>query len=550
MTENLIITLGQLNLVVGGFEENLQRMLAAHAKAEQQNADLIIFPELSVTGYPPEDLVRKPVFYQKAMEIVRVLQEKTRNSNTALLIGTPWHESNELYNAALLLEKGEIVAQQFKHDLPNYGVFDERRIFSAGPIPTPIGFHEVQLGIMICEDMWHNRVMDGVKGADILISMNASPFEVGKHQQRLDRAAKHVRTTGKPLIYVNQLCAQDDLVFDGDSFVMSCEETLHLRLSRTEESIESSVWHKNSKGHWEAKDGLIKNYTRAEEVMYQALVLGLKDYIKKNNFPGVIIGMSGGIDSALSAAVAVDALGADRVRLVMMPSRFTSKESLNDAQRCADMLGVTLENIPIEDTVMALEDTMHYHFEGRERDIAEENMQSRIRGVILMALSNKFGSMVLSTGNKSEMAVGYATLYGDMCGGYNVLKDVYKVQVFDLARWRNNAKPENGIGPEGCVIPDNIITKAPTAELRPDQKDEDSLPPYEILDAILMEIIEEERSLNDVVAMGYNHDTVHHVCRMLYGAEYKRRQSPPGVKVSRKPFGRDRRYPITNSFRE
>jgi len=538
MTENLKIAIAQLNLTVGDLEGNKSKILEARGKAISSGVELVVFSELCVTGYPPEDLVLKEEFQNAAKDIVDELAEITADGKTAMLISAPWSKGGNLYNAAFLVSDGKIQAEQFKHDLPNYGVFDEKRVFDSGGLPKPIDFNGVKLGIMICEDMLNMKVTDALRDSDILISINASPFEVGKHEKRLKRAGMNIKVIKKPLIYVNQICGQDDLVFDGDSFVLSEKEDLLVRLSRTDEAFEITNW-KNENSKWVSEAGTLEKYDNGEEVIYNSMKLGLSDYVEKNGFPGVLIGMSGGIDSALTAAVAVDALGAGKVRLVMMPSKYTSAESVEDAEQCAKNLGVELEHIPIENIVGVYEDELAPSFSGKEEDITEENLQSRIRGTLLMALSNKFGNMVLATGNKSEMSVGYATLYGDMCGGYSVLKDVYKMQVFALARWRNE---------QGQVIPENIITKAPTAELKENQKDEDSLPPYDTLDDILENIVEQQLSVDDIVKEGKDREVVEKVYKMLNAAEYKRRQSPPGVKISVRPFGRDRRYPITNKF--
>lgn len=540
MTKSLKIAIAQLNFTVGDLEGNKKKILKAREKAASAGADLIIFSELCVTGYPPEDLVLKEEFQNAAKAVVNELTKTTSDGKTAILIGSPWVKNGKIYNAALLLADGKILAEQFKHDLPNYGVFDEKRVFSAGPLPEIVEFKAVKMGIMVCEDMWNMKVTDSLKGSEILVSINASPFETGKHEKRLERAGMNIKAIKKPLIYVNQICGQDDLVFDGDSFVLSEKEDLLMNLSRESEDFVITEWEKQ-KDKWVCAKGEVKEYESEEELIYNAMKLGLHDYVGKNSFPGVIIGMSGGIDSALTAAVAVDALGADRVRLVMMPSRFTSAESVEDAEACAKELDAELENIPIEDIMRVYEDMLAPSFAGKENDLTEENLQSRIRGTLLMALSNKFGHMVVATGNKSEMSVGYATLYGDMCGGYSVLKDVYKTQVFSLARWRNE---------RGRVIPENIIAKAPTAELRENQKDEDSLPPYDVLDGVLENIIEQQMSIRQIVAKGRDKEVVEKVYKMLHAAEYKRRQSPLGVKISVRPFERDRRYPVTNKFRQ
>ena len=544
---NIKIAIAQLNYIVGDFEGNTKKILEARDKAASEGAELVVYSELCISGYPPEDLVLRKGFQNQAKEFLDEITKATKEG-PALLVSNPHVEDDKIYNAAFLLAEGEIKHKQYKFDLPNYGVFDEKRVFDAGKQPKPFEYKGIKFGLMICEDMWHGRVIDSVKTCDILLSVNASPFEVGKHDKRVKFASAAAKTAGKPLIYVNQICGHDDLVFDGDSFVLSKQGEYLARLSRHDEEVRVTNWAKGKNG-WVCEASEIKTYTGPEQVMYQALMLGLKEYVEKNNFPGVVLGMSGGIDSALTAAICVDALGSDKVRLVMMPSRYTSNESLKDAEECANALGVTLENLPIEDIFRAYEDTLAPTFDGKEADLTEENLQSRIRGALLMAISNKFGNMVVATGNKSEMSVGYATLYGDMCGGYSVLKDVYKTQVFELAKWRNKGVAEGAKGKKGVVIPKNIITKAPTAELRHEQKDEDSLPPYDVLDDILDKLIEKSMCVAEAANAGHDIKLVEKVLNMVQRAEYKRRQSPPGVKVSAKPFGRDRRYPITSGYK-
>ncbi len=542
------IALAQLNFTVGDFDGNRDKIISAYDKAVGDDADIIIFSESCISGYPAEDLILRDNFLKAAENTLNHIVKYTANKTTAAIISAPIMDNGKRYNAVFLVENGAIIHRQYKHDLPNYGVFDEKRVFSAGEIPSPIEFRGIKIGIMICEDMWNMKVTDALKDSDIIISINASPFEIGKHKKRFERACANIDEIGKPLIYVNQICGQDDLVFDGDSLVISKDKELLVRLSRTEEELYLTNW-KNVDGELVCKKLTIREYQCEEQVIYQAMTIGLRDYVQKNGFDSVIIGMSGGIDSALTAAVAVDALGADKVHNVMMPSKFTSDESLRDAAECAANLGIKLGNIAINDMVAAFENSLAPIFAGKKDDLTEENIQARTRGLILMAISNKFNHMVLSTGNKSEMAVGYSTLYGDMCGGYSVLKDVYKMQVFALAKWRNKDIPENGLGSSGEIIPQNIITKAPTAELRYDQKDEDSLPPYEILDGILYHLIEERMSATEIIDKGYEQDIVKKISSMVYASEYKRRQSAPGVKISVKPFSRDRRYPITNWYK-
>jgi NAD+ synthase len=549
MTDRIRIALAQLNPVMGDITGNLAR--ARTARAQAMDADLIVFSELFITAYPPEDLVLKPALQADAREAIEALAADT-GAGPAILIGAPWVEEGKLYNACLLLEGGKIAGRTLKVDLPNYGVFDEKRIFAAGPAPKPLSFRGIQLGVPVCEDIWTDKVACNLaeQGAEILLVPNGSPFEAGKEDVRLALAKSRVAETGLPLVYLNQLGGQDELVFDGASFVLNADGALACALPGWRERLVVTDWTRDEKGKWFCAPGeIIPEETRCSQV-YHAMMLGLRDYVNKNRFPGVVLGLSGGIDSALSAAVAVDALGAERVRCVMLPSRFTSRESLEDADTCARLLGTPYETIEIERAVAAMGETLSPAFAGTTPGVTEENIQSRLRGVILMAISNKFGPMVLTTGNKSEMSVGYATLYGDMCGGYNVLKDIYKTEVFELARWRNTRAPEDALGPDGVVIPERIIEKPPTAELRANQTDQDSLPPYDILDGILECLVEHEMGFEETVARGFDPATVKRIEQLLYVSEYKRRQAPPGVKISSRNFGRDRRYPITNAFRD
>ena len=547
MTDTLSIALAQLNPTVGDLAGNLARIRAA--RAEARGADLVAFSELSVCGYPPEDLVLRPAFQHKVDEAVGELAADTADGGPALLVGALRVEDGRLYNAAFLLDGGKIAAVRLKHDLPNYGVFDEKRVFSPGPLPGPVNFRGVRLGVMVCEDMWTPEVAECLveSGAEILIVINGSPFETTKGDARLDLALARVKETRLPLLYVNQVGGQDELVFDGASFALGADGALRVRAASWREDLVPTRWTRGPSG-WTCAEGTRRVPANGHEAIYRAMMMGLADYGRKNGFPGVLIGLSGGIDSALSAAVAADALGPERVHCVMMPSRYTSRDSLDDAEAVARALGVRLDTIDIEPAVAAFDAMLATQFEGRMRDTAEENIQARARGVTLMALSNKFGHMVLSTGNKSEMSVGYATLYGDMCGGYSVLKDVYKTEIFALSRWRNQMRPEGALGPEGRVMPERVIAKAPTAELRANQTDQDSLPPYGELDAILEGLVENEQGVDALVAAGHARETVVRVFAMLKRAEYKRRQAPPGVKITLRAFGRDRRYPIVNAF--
>ena len=549
MPETLRIALAQLNLQVGAIAANRDRIRRARAEAAAQGADLVVTPEFSIGGYPPEDLVRKPSFAEACEAAILDLAADTADGGPALVVGGPWRDKGKLYNASFVLDGGEITARRAKHELPNYGVFDDKRVFDAGPSPGPVNFRGFRLGIMVCEDFWLPAVSETLAetGAEVLLSINGSPFEEGKQAQRVALAVSRVVETGLAFAFVGQVCGQDELVFDGASFVVNPDRSLAVQMPFFEEAVVTTEWRRDGDVLVCAPQPLPPEPDRVE-LVYRCMKLGLADYVNKNRFPGVVLGLSGGIDSALSAAVAVDALGAARVKTVMMPSPYTSEESLEDAAACAALLGIACETVPITPAMLAFQQALAPAFEGRPADITEENIQSRCRGLILMALSNKFGDMVLTTGNKSEMSVGYATLYGDMCGGYSVLKDVYKTEVFDLARWRNANHPPGALGPSGPVMPDRVITKPPSAELKPGQRDQDSLPAYDELDAILAGLVEGEKSVDALVEQGHDRQTVLRVWRLLDRAEYKRRQAPPGVKITRRAFGRDRRYPITNGY--
>ncbi len=552
MTDSLIIALAQLNPRMGDLEANLRKVRDARAAAAEGGADLVVYSELVLCGYPPEDLVLKPFFQDRVEETVRELVADTGDGGPAMLIGAPWRDGGKLHNAMLLLDGGEAAAIRYKVELPNYSVFDEKRVFAAGPPPGPMNFRGVRLGAMICEDMWIPEVTECLEesGAEILVVANGSPFETGKVDQRIQLAVARINESGLPLIFVNQVGGQDELVFDGGSFVIDPAHALKAQLPQFEEATVLTRWRRRPDHRWTCAEAECVKPLERVEAIYQAMTLGLHDYVEKNGFPGVIIGLSGGVDSALSAAVAVDALGPDRVHCLMMPSPYTSRESLEDADRCASLLGVRLDSVGIEAAMTAFESMLKPLFDGRQPDTTEENIQARARGITLMAVSNKLGFMVLSTGNKSEMSVGYATLYGDMCGGFSVLKDVYKTTIYALCRWRNQNLPNRARGPHGRAIPERILTKAPSAELRPDQTDQDTLPPYDELDDILECLIEGDLAVAEIVARGHDKAVVQRVWRMLDRAEYKRRQAPPGVKISSRGFGRDRRYPITNAFVE
>ena len=549
--DRLAIAIAQLNPVVGDVTGNAEKARRARREAAAAGADLVVYPELFIAGYPPEDLVLKPAFQSACRGAVEQLARETSDGGPALLIGSPWLEDGRLYNAVCLLAGGRIAAVRFKVDLPNYGVFDEKRVFAVGPMPGPVDFKGVRIGAPICEDIWTPDVSECLAetGAEILIVSNGSPYHHRKEEVRFNLSVARVTETGLPLIYVNQLGGQDELVFDGASFALHADRTLAFHLESFLETVRVTHW-RREQGTWRCHEGPKVSVIEGDEADYAACVLGLRDYVDKNGFPGVVMGLSGGIDSALTAAMAVDALGAKRVHCLMLPYKYTSKDSLEDAERVAKTLGVKYDTVPIAPAVEGLEKSLGDLFKGMPRDTTEENIQSRTRGVVLMSVSNKFGSLVLTTGNKSEMSVGYATLYGDMNGGFNPVKDLYKTEVYRLSELRNGWKPIGALGPDGQVIPERILTKPPTAELKDNQKDQDTLPPYDALDQILERLVEREESVHDIVAAGFDIETVKRVDRMLHVAEYKRRQAAPGVKVTLKNFGRDRRYPITNRFRD
>ena len=551
MTDHLSIALAQLNPTVGDIDGNAALVSAARKAAAKKGADLIVCSELVISGYPPEDLVIRPSFQNACASAIDKLAEETADGGPGILVGSLWVENDQLYNAALLLDGGKVSAVRLKHDLPNYGVFDEKRVFASGPMPGPINFRDVRLGVMICEDMWQPDVAECLKesGAEIFVVLNGSPYALDKWDQRLNLAVERITETRLPMIYVNQVGGQDELVFDGGSFVLNADRRLQARCVDWSPALQITNWNRTG-DDWICEQSETASIEDRLSSIYSAMQLGLRDYIDKNNFPGVLIGMSGGVDSALTAAVAVDALGADRVHCVMMPSPYTSEESLTDASAATELLGCRLDEINIGQAMGAFDSMLSPLFGDAPADTTEENIQARSRGLALMGLSNKTGAMVVSTGNKSEMSVGYATLYGDMCGGFSVLKDVYKMTVFSLCHWRNDNFPKSSKGPKGKVIPERIITKPPSAELKPDQTDQDTLPPYEELDAILGCLIERDLGTEATAGEGHDLELVKRIWRMLLLAEYKRRQAPPGVKITHRSFGRDRRYPITNGFRE
>jgi len=560
----LRIAVAQLNPTVGDISGNLAKAREARADAARQGADLVLYTELFIAGYPPEDLVLKPAFLAACERAVAEFAADTADGGPGVIVGTPLKRSSGVHNSVIVADGGKIIAERFKLDLPNYGEFDEKRVFQAGPVmPGPVNFRGVRLGIPICEDIWGDLgVCETLaeSGAEILLVPNGSPYYRGKVDMRHQVAIRQVIESGLPLLWANQLGGQDELVFDGASFGIQADKSLAFQMSQFEETLVVTEWKRSRDGAgaqdknnfetWVCVDGPMSKVPEKEEADYRACMLGLRDYVNKNGFKNVVLGLSGGIDSAICAALAVDALGEERLRAVMMPYRYTSKDSLKDAEDCARALGCRYDIVPISEPVEGFSHALTQLFEGTKEGITEENLQSRARGTILMAISNKFGSMVVTTGNKSEMSVGYATLYGDMNGGFNPIKDLYKMQVYALAAWRNTTVPPGALGPSGEVIPRNIIDKAPSAELRENQTDQDSLPPYPVLDDILECLVENEMGVDEIVERGHDRATVARIEHLLYVAEYKRRQAAPGVKITRKNFGRDRRYPITNRFRD
>ncbi len=552
MSLALRITLAQINPIVGALKHNFAKILDL-IKEQHTLSDLIVFPELATCGYPSEDLVLRPSFIEAIRAHTDDLCSQTKDLECAVLLPTVIEKQGKIYNAVQFIHKGEICFTSTKHHLPNYAVFDEQRTFESGPLPSSFTFKGFCLGFPICEDLWHKDVSAYLKadGAEILIVPNGSPFQHDKNSTRMEHAQSRAKENKCPILYVNQIGGQDELVFDGGSFALSADGHVIAQAKSFQEDCLTITYEKNDSGA--VLSSTLQQDFKAKDTLhdiYSALVLGVRDYVDKNGFPGVWIGSSGGIDSAISAAIAVDALGPERVHTVLLPSRYTSDESNKDAQELAKNLSISAQTAAIEEAYNAFDNILSDHMPPNPSGLTFENLQSRIRGTILMALSNATGHMVLSTGNKSEMATGYATLYGDMNGGFNALKDVYKTQVYALANWRNHNKPDIGLGPHGTVIPERIITKAPTAELRDNQTDQDSLPPYDVLDAILNGLIEDQLGRHDLIKAGHDPDIVEHIIRLLDRAEYKRRQAPPGVKITSRAFGKDRRYPMTNHFHQ
>ena len=545
MADRLKIAFAQMNQRVGDLEGNASAILEMRRKAAAQGSDLLMVPELQLIGYPPEDLVLKPEFVRRAHECTDQLVAATTEPGPALLFGTLIAEGSAVYNAFILADGGKILGRTLKRELPNYGTFDEKRIFTAGPLPEPIDFTGVKIGVPICEDIWQEVVCAHLAkaGAELLLVPNGSPYELDKDDKRYQLVRSRALETGLPLAYLNRVGGQDELVFDGSSFIVHPDGERVVQMPDWDEALLTTDWERTAEG-WRCTTRATHALDAFPEDVYRAMVVGLRDYVARNGFPGVILGLSGGIDSALSAAVAVDALGPGKVWGVMLPSKYTSDDSLEDARECARLLGCRHDVVPIVPAVGALDGMLP-----DLPDLAAQNIQARLRMVTLMALSNAHGPMLLTTGNKSEMSVGYATLYGDMAGGYSVLKDAYKTTVFALSKWRNHNKPEDSLGPDGPVMPARVITKPPTAELRENQKDEDNLPPYSVLDRILEGLVDQELSVNEVAATtGADVALVADIETKLLRAEYKRRQAPPGVKIGNRNFGRDRRYPISNFF--
>ena len=554
MPDRLRIALAQLNPKVGDLVGNLALGKAALAEAVAAKADILLLTELFLTGYFPEDLFFKPRFVEDALAAAGELARATKGTNVSLLLPSIWREGHLLYNAVLLCEDGRVVARRYKRELPNDDVFYEKRYFTAGPRPEPITIKGVTIGVPICEDVWHRPVAEYLvdQGAEMLLCPNGSPYWKNKQHTRMDLVRARTAEDKVPLLYLNQVGGQDDLVFDGASFGMEPGNKLVFQGKSFESDFIVTDWARGTSG-WHCTKGEVRDLASTAEAPWQAMLRGLRDYVRKNGFKKVVLGLSGGIDSAIVAAIAADALGPENVHCIMLPYRYTSEDSLTDAQDCAARLGVRYDIVPIGKPV---DDALHELqpvFGNAPEDLTEENIQSRMRGLILMAVSNKTGAMLLTTGNKSEMAVGYATIYGDMNGGFNPIKDLFKMEVYALADWRNSHIPDGTLCPHGDVIPRSIIDKAPSAELRPDQKDQDSLPPYPILDEVLTGLIEDELSVAEVVANGqgrFDRTLVKRIERLVLIAEYKRRQAAPGVKLTKKAFGIGRKYPITNGYRD
>ena len=550
MAKKFQVTLAQLNPTVGDLEGNYKVAFEAWEQAQKMGSDLIAFTELFITGYNTQDLIKKPSFFKAAQDQILQLAKACRKG-PAIAIGGPAYIEDKLYNAYYILADGNIANVIMKHHLPNQNVFDEKRIFDEGEISGPYQIGPIRIGSPICEDAWHSDVSETLSetGAQVLLVPNGSPYYNGKNDVRLNKMVARVVETNLPLIYLNMVGAQDDQVFDGGTFALNRGGSLAIKLPLFEEALEHIVLEETDIG-WNIIKGELAKVPCDKELDYHAMVMGLRDYCKKSGFEKVVLGLSGGIDSALVAVIASDAIGSANVRSIMLPSPYTSQTSLIDATDLVENLGCKSDTLPINDSLTAIDKTLSSTFEGRKIDLTEENIQSRLRGLLLMAVSNKFGEMLLTTGNKSEVSVGYSTIYGDMAGGFNPIKDLYKTKVFEISKWRNKNHRSWMKGPPGSIIPDNIITKAPTAELRPNQKDSDSLPDYPVLDAILTILVDEDGSTSDCLKAGYNKSDVSKVEKLLYGSEYKRFQSAPGTRLSQRAFWLDRRYPIVNKWRD
>ncbi len=550
MADRFRVTLAQLNPTVGDLAGNAAKARAAWEEGRRAGADLVALPEMFITGYNTQDLVMKPAFHRAAMAEVEALAEACAEG-PALAIGGPWVEGDRLYNAYLILKGGKVASRVLKHHLPNETVFDEVRIFDAGPLGGPYSVGNTRIGSPICEDGWHEDVAETLAetGAEFLLIPNGSPYYRGKMDVRYNHMVARAVETGLPVIYLNMVGGQDDQVFDGGTFALNPHGELALQMPVFAEAVTHLDLERGSEG-WRIVEGAKAHLPDAWEQDYHVMVLSLRDYMAKTGFKKVLLGLSGGVDSALVAAIAVDAIGAQNVRCVMLPSEYTSSESLADAEAVAKALGVHYDYVPISEGRQAITNTLAPLFAGRDADLTEENIQSRLRGLLLMAMSNKFGEMLLTTGNKSEVAVGYATIYGDMNGGYNPIKDLYKTRVFETCRWRNAHHRDWMMGPEGEVIRPNVIDKPPSAELREDQKDSDSLPDYPELDALLEILVDQEGSIADCVAAGFDRAVAKRVEHLIYISEYKRFQSAPGARLTRRAFWLDRRYPIVNRWRD
>ena len=550
MTDRFRLTIGQLNATVGDLPGNAAKARTAWEAARDAGADMLALPEMFITGYQTQDLVLKPAFTEDAMaEVMKFGASCT--DGPAVGIGGPWREGDKLYNAYFVFKDGKLIARVLKHHLPYKQLFDELRLFDSGAISGPYAVTGVRIGSPICEDSWYPDVAETLAetGAEILIVPNGSPYHRNKFDLRMGHMVGRVVETGLPLVYVNMVGGQDDQLYDGASFVLNPGGKKVVQLPAFEEAITTIDFTRTDQG-WRAEPGMMAPQPDEWEQDYHAMMMGLREYLRKSGFSKVLLGLSGGIDSALVATIAADAIGPENVRCVMLPSEYTSQSSLDDAADCANRLGTRLDTVKIDGARDAVEGALAHLMEGTKPDTTEENIQSRLRGVMLMAISNKFGEMLLTTGNKSEVAVGYATIYGDMAGGYNPIKDLYKTRVFETCRWRNQNHRDWMKGKAGEVIPPQIISKPPSAELRPDQKDSDSLPPYDVLDAILEGLVEKDLALKDLVAQGFDEATVKQVEKLLFNSEWKRYQAAPGPRISTKAFWLDRRYPLVNRWRD